>query len=114
VDIEKMGADTGGGFMPSPTYYLARTGELTNYSALGTGVRDLGHYVGLEPTDGRDYSRPLAPGMVFTLEPKLYIPEKGIGIMIEDEILVTPSGHENLSVAAPKTVQEIERLMRSR
>jgi Xaa-Pro aminopeptidase len=98
---------------PSP-HYLARNGGLTAYSALGTGVRDLGHHIGLEATDSRDYSQPLAAGMVFTIEPKLYIPEQGIAIMIEDMILVTPTGHENLSASAPKTVEEIEGFMKSR
>jgi Xaa-Pro aminopeptidase len=67
--------------------------------------------VGLEATDGRDWSRPLAAGMVVTIEPKLYIPELGMAIMIEDEILVTPTGHDNLSAAVPKRADEIERVM---
>jgi Xaa-Pro aminopeptidase len=46
-----------------------------------------------------------------TIEPKLYIPELGLAIMIEDEILVTPTGHENLSAAVPKRVADIERVM---
>lgn len=108
-DIGRMGVDKVWGVMPSPTHYLARNGGLTAYSALGTGVRDLGHHIGLEATDSRDYSQPLKAGMVFTVEPKLYIPEKGIAIMIEDMILVTPSGHENLSAGAPKRVADIER-----
>ncbi len=111
-NVERMGVEKVWGIMPSPTHYLARNGGLTAYSALGTGVRDLGHHIGLDATDSRDYSQPLAPGMVFTVEPKLYIPEKGIAIMIEDMILVTPSGHENLSAAAPKAVHEIEGAMR--
>jgi len=77
-------------------------------------VRDIGHHVGLEATDSRDWSEPLAAGMVVTVEPKIYIPEKGIAIMIEDMILVTASGRENLSVAAPKTVAAIEAVMRRR
>jgi Xaa-Pro aminopeptidase len=110
-DLERMGADRVWGVMPSPTHYLARGGGLTAYSAQGSGVRDLGHHIGINTTDSRDYSMPLAPGMVFTVEPKLYIPEKGIAIMIEDMILVTERGYENLSAAAPKTVAEIERAM---
>jgi Xaa-Pro aminopeptidase len=111
-DIARMGPDRVWGIMPSPTYWLAKNGELTNYSgARGTGVRDLGHHVGLEALDSRDYSTPLVPGMVFTVEPKIYIPDAGIAIMIEDMILVTEDGYENLSAAAPKTVEEIERLM---
>ena len=59
-------------------------------------------------------------GMVMTIEPGLYIPlddesvtEKwrGIGIRIEDNIAVTDQGHENLTVNAPKSIEEIERLM---
>lgn len=111
-DVDRMGVEKVWGVMPSPTHYLAKNGGLTAYSALGTGVRDLGHHIGLEATDSRDYTEPLQPGMVFTVEPKLYIPEKGIAIMIEDMILVTPTGHENLSAGAPKTVADIERLMR--
>jgi Xaa-Pro aminopeptidase len=113
-DIGRMGADRVWGIMPSPTYWLARNGELTDYSgARGTGVRDLGHHVGLEALDSRDYSVPLSAGMVFTVEPKLYIPELGVAIMIEDMILVTEDGYENLSAAAPRRVEDIERIMAS-
>jgi Xaa-Pro aminopeptidase len=111
-DIERMGAERVWGVMPSPTYWLARNGDLTRYSgARGTGVRDLGHHIGLDALDSRDYSVPLQPGMVFTVEPKLYVPALGMAIMIEDMILVTEDGYENLSAAAPKTVEEIERTM---
>jgi Xaa-Pro aminopeptidase len=110
-DIARMGVDRVWGLMPSPTHYLERNAGITRYSASGSGVRDIGHMVGLEATDGRDWSRPLQAGMVVTIEPKLYIPELGIAIMIEDEILVTATGHENLSAAVPKRAAEIERVM---
>ena len=110
-DIARMGIDRVWGLMPSPTHYLTRNAGITRYSASGFGVRDIGHMVGLEATDGRDWSRPLEAGMVVTIEPKLYIPELGLAIMIEDEILVTPSGHENLSAAVPKRAEDIERVM---
>ena len=110
-DIARMGVDRVWGLMPSPTHYVTRDAGITRYSAAGFGVRDIGHMVGLEATDGRDWSRPLQAGMVVTIEPKLYIPELGIAIMIEDEILVTPSGHENLSSAVPKKAADIERVM---
>jgi Xaa-Pro aminopeptidase len=111
-DVDRMGVDRVWGVMPSPTHYLAQGKGLTRYSAVGgIGVRDIGHHVGLEATDGRDYSTPLEPGMVFTVEPKLYVPELDIAIMIEDVILVTPGGHENLSARAPKRVEDIERIM---
>ena len=110
-DVGRMGEEQVWGLMPSPTHYLTRNAGLTRYSATGMGVRDLGHHIGLDATDGRDYSVPLAPGMVFTVEPKIYIPEKGIGIMIEDMILVTATGYEILSASAPKSVADIERAM---
>jgi Xaa-Pro aminopeptidase len=111
-DIDLMGSDRVWGVMPSPTHYLARNGGLTRYTAVGgIGVRDIGHHVGLDASDGRDYTTPLQPGMVFTVEPKLYAPELGIAIMIEDMILVTEDGYENLSARAPKTVEDIERIM---
>jgi Xaa-Pro aminopeptidase len=49
---------------------------------------------------------------VFTIEPGVYLPEEGIGIRIEDDILVTATGYENLSAAAPRTADDIERVMR--
>ncbi len=110
-DVAKMGEDRVWGIMPSPTHYLARGGGLLRYSASGLGVRDLGHHIGLEATESRDFSLPLQPGWVFTVEPKLYIPEKQIAIMVEDMILVTPSGHENLSADTPKRADEVERVM---
>jgi Xaa-Pro aminopeptidase len=110
-DIARMGVDRVWGLMPSPTHYLTRNAGITRYSAAGFGVRDIGHMVGLEATDGRDWSRPLEAGMVVTIEPKLYIPELQIAIMIEDEILVTPTGHENLSAHVPRRAEDIERVM---
>lgn len=111
-NIDNMGEDLVWGILPSPTYWLAQGGAFTDYSgARGTGVRDLGHHIGLEALDSRDYTQPLAAGMVFTVEPKLYIPEKGIAIMIEDMILVTEDGYENLSAGAPREIAEIELIM---
>jgi Xaa-Pro aminopeptidase len=86
-----------------------------NYSgARGTGVRDLGHHIGLDALDSRDYSLPLTSGMVFTVEPKLYILEKGMAIMIEEMILVTENGYENLSEGTPRSADEIEKMMAGR
>jgi Xaa-Pro aminopeptidase len=110
-DVAAMGEDRVWGIMPSPTHYVIRNAGIVRYSPKGIGVRDLGHHIGLEVQDSRDYSMPLEPGMVFTMEPKIYIPEKQIAIMIEDMILVTPTGHEVLSAATPKKADEVERIM---
>jgi len=76
-------------------------------------VHGLGHYVGLAVHDPGDYTRPLAPGMVFTIEPGLYIPEEKIGIRIEDDYLVGADGKlVCLSCAAPETAAGVEKAMK--
>lgn len=80
---------------------------------LGLDVHDVGSY----RLDGEP--RPLVPGMVLTIEPGLYVPEdedlpepfRGLGIRIEDDVAVTPDGHEVLTASAPKRVADIEALM---
>jgi len=90
-------------------YYMHRTGHW-----LGMDVHDVGSYkVGGE-------SRVLEPRMVLTVEPGIYVAEdcdaperyRGIGIRIEDDVLVTSSGHEVLTADAPKARAEVERLRR--
>ena len=85
----------------------------------------IGHWLGMDVHDVGDYKvnqewRLLQAGMVLTVEPGLYIPEncksvdkkwRGIGIRIEDDVLVTKNGHEILTHEVPKTIAEIEMLM---
>lgn len=80
---------------------------------LGLDVHDVGAYT----RDGKP--RPLEPGMVITIEPGLYIAAdatdvpaelRGIGVRIEDDILITESGCENLTIACPKEVADLERI----
>jgi Xaa-Pro aminopeptidase len=71
-------------------------------------VHGLSHHLGLDVHDPGLPNLPLAPGMVLTVEPGIYIPDEGIGIRIEDDVLVTPVGHEVLSTAAPKSVIAVE------
>ena len=87
----------------------------------------IGHWLGMDVHDVGDYKvaekwRLLEPGMVLTIEPGLYIPVdaekvakqwRGIGIRIEDDILVTQDGYEVLSHAIPKEIDEIETLMQA-
>lgn len=79
------------------------------------------HDTGLMMMNGEP--RPVEPGMAFTIEPGLYIPAddmsapaelRGIGIRIEDNIVVTPSGCENLTEKAPKEVAELEAIIGTR
>ncbi len=92
-------------------FYMHRTGHW-----LGMDVHDVGDY----RID--DQSRVLEPGMVMTVEPGLYIaPDdekapkrlRGIGIRIEDDVLVTKLGREVLTSAAPKSIDEIESIVGS-
>lgn len=78
----------------------------------------IGHYLGLDVHDRGNYGK-LLPGMVITVEPGIYIPEGSkcdpkwwsIGIRIEDNILITENGYENLSDFVPKSIEDIEQLM---
>lgn len=72
----------------------------------------LGHFVGLEVHDAGIYAEPLPAGAVVTVEPGIYLPERGFGIRIEDDYLVTARGHEHLSRGVPRGAEEIEALRR--
>jgi len=73
-------------------------------------IHGLGHYVGLAVHDDNDYSVPLGPGAVFTIEPGIYIPEEKLGVRIEDTLYVDTSGKlVNLAAALPHTADEVER-----
>jgi Xaa-Pro aminopeptidase len=91
-------------------------------------MHGVGHYLGLDVHDAGRYftdqtaksSRPFAPGMVLTVEPGLYIPPddktapakyRGIGVRIEDDVLVTKDGNRNLTAKVPKNPDEIEAIM---
>ena len=60
------------------------------------------HFLGLDVHDVGDYQSPLEPGMVLTVEPGIYIPEEGIGIRIEDDVLITEEGNKVLSAELPR------------
>jgi Xaa-Pro aminopeptidase len=88
-------------------------------------MHNTSHWLGLDVHDVGPYREPdgepvvLRPGMVLTVEPGLYIPEdaedvpaelRGIGIRLEDDVLVTEDGHENLTRAVPVDPDEVERI----
>lgn len=89
-------------------------------------MHGLGHWLGLDVHDVGEYKldgkeRVFEPGMVLTVEPGLYISSdaevdpkwRGIGIRIEDNLLITADGHRNLTQSVPKSIAEIEALMAS-
>jgi Xaa-Pro aminopeptidase len=61
----------------------------------------IGHGLGVDVHDSLGHHSELLPGMILTVEPGIYIPEEGIGVRIEDDILITDKGHTNLSSALP-------------
>ncbi len=71
----------------------------------------LGHHIGLEVHDAGDVDRPFEAGMVITDEPGIYIPEEKIGVRIEDDVLVTPTGYQLLTARLPRRADEIEKIM---
>jgi len=113
------------GLLKGKTKDLIKKGAYMKYYMHGVG-----HYLGLDVHDAGRYfteqkarfSRPFEPGMVLTVEPGLYIPAddktapakyRGIGIRIEDDILVTEDGNVNLTVGVPKDADAIEEIMNS-
>jgi Xaa-Pro aminopeptidase len=75
----------------------------------------LSHGVGMAVHDvGRYRDGPLAPGMVFSVDPQMWVPEEGLYIRIEDTVVITETGVENLTGAAPIELDDVERLMRER
>ncbi len=96
-------------------FYMHRTGHW-----LGMDVHDVGDYRDPAVSATEKPWRPLVPGMVLTIEPGIYVrpapgvPEQywNIGIRIEDDALVTPTGCDIITHKAPKTVAEIEAVMR--
>jgi Xaa-Pro aminopeptidase len=70
---------------------------------------NVSHHLGLDTHDPIQRDLPLVPGCVITVEPGLYIKELGIGIRIEDDILITEDGAENLSIDIPKSIEALEK-----
>ena len=76
-------------------------------------IHGIGHSVGIDVHDPWIYSKPIQPGMVFTIEPGIYIPEEKIGVRIEDVFYANPNGKlECLTCALPKDAAEVERIMK--
>lgn len=73
----------------------------------------IGHSLGMDThdTDMPNRNTILKPGMIYTVEPGIYIEEEGIGIRIEDDILITENGFENLTINMIKSVEDIENFM---
>ena len=90
-----------------------RIGKIESAEDIGRYyMHGVSHHLGIDTHDatGPD-ALELAPGMVITDEPGLYIDEEAIGIRIEDDLLITEDGCTVLSEAIPRTTEEIEAIM---
>lgn len=93
-----------------PKVKAAATAFVARYA---NGGRSFGHGVGLEVHDvAGGFDGNYRPGMIFTIEPALTIPDERIYIRLEDVILITETGYENLSASLPMEIDEIEKVMR--
>ena len=106
IDNVRVGADH------YEDLHLVAKGVLEEAGYAEYFIHGVGHFVGLDVHDAGDYAQPLEEGVVLTIEPGIYIPDEGIGIRIEDVVLVTSEGPVLLSRHIPRTVDEIERAMR--
>ena len=95
-------------------YMRAHSGDLCGTEPCNRYyIHGLSHWLGMDVHDVGAYQTPFVPGMILTVEPGIYIPEENLGVRIEDDVLVTATGSEVLSAAAPRDPVEIERAMRA-
>lgn len=81
---------------------LKRSGYLEAF------IHGFGHFVGLDVHDAGRYDLPLPVGAIFTVEPGVYLPDRGFGVRIEDEVLVTETGYRLLSSRIPRKLEDVE------
>jgi Xaa-Pro aminopeptidase len=86
---------------------LKRAGYLEHF------IHGFGHFVGLDVHDAGLYEAPLPVGAVITVEPGIYRPDRGFGIRIEDEVLITESGYRLLSDGLPRRLEDVEKWIAS-
>jgi Xaa-Pro aminopeptidase len=110
--VAKMDAVMASYTFTNAKYKDAATRFVESYrSRLKGGAARLGHMVGMEVHDVTPPFDELTPGMIFTIEPALTIPEDRVYIRLEDVILITDRGYENMSANVPMEVADIEKLM---
>jgi Xaa-Pro aminopeptidase len=113
IDSVKPGMTIGRLNSISRAYMREHSGDLCGGESCDRYfIHGLSHWLGMDVHDVGDYSAKLAPGMVLTVEPGIYIPAEQLGIRIEDDVLVTANGYDLLSKGAPRSAAEIETLMR--
>jgi len=111
--VKEMRKILAGAKLSKPLYRRACEAFVERYSdGAESQYTSLGHWVGMATHDVGKFTGPLRPGMVFTIEPALVVREEHINIRLEDMVLITNSGSENMSAFVPMEAEEIENLMK--
>jgi Xaa-Pro aminopeptidase len=108
--VKKMDVVLAGFKFTDPAIQAAAKQFVERYRA--SKATSLGHAIGIEVHDVGRGGETLVPGQLFTIEPAMQIPERSLGLRLEDAILMTATGYENLSAFVPVEIADIERLMR--
>jgi Xaa-Pro aminopeptidase len=108
--VERMDAAMRGFTFTDPQVHEAAQRFVDGFRN-GQSVTSLGHSVGMEVHDVGAPAPTLEPGMIFTIEPAMQLPEEHLGIRLEDMILITKDGYENLSAFVPVEIHDIEKTM---
>ena len=115
VAVPKMDAIMTSFTFTDPKIKAAATAFVEGYRSRMANARTLGHWVGMEVHDvsgGLPTPLTYEPGMIFTIEPAMQIEDEHLGIRLEDMILITENGYENLSAFVPVEIDAIEKLMK--
>lgn len=102
---------------PGATISDVHVSAYESIDAAGYGeyfVHGTGHHLGLETHDVGDVHLPLVSGAVITVEPGVYLPDEGLGIRIEDDVLITEGRPRVLSASIPRSVEDIEARLEDR
>jgi Xaa-Pro aminopeptidase len=110
--VRKMDAAIASFAFHDPKIKAAAAAFVDRYRA--GAARSLGHAVGMEVHDVGGPTPTLEPGQIFTIEPAMQLPDEHLGIRLEDMILITETGYDNLSAFVPIEIDAIEATMRER
>jgi Xaa-Pro aminopeptidase len=112
--VVKMDAIMAGYHFTDDKIKTAAQKFVENYRRQQERATGLGHTVGMEVHDVRMPTQTLEPGEIFTIEPEMRIEEDHLGLRLEDMLLITETGYENLSSFVPIEIADIEKLMADR
>jgi Xaa-Pro aminopeptidase len=108
--VTKMDAIMASSMFTDPRIQAAAARFVDRYRR--SNATSLGHSIGMEVHDVGRHGETLQPGQMFTIEPAMQIPELGLAMRLEDALVITETGYENLSAFLPVDIAALEKLMR--